>query len=133
MQSLKMLPTSHLFQPGPSVDGRADRAKVALDLRGGDGCLGGLDLRGVDGDTWSTAVSRSCGATTFFVERYRGALVVDFIEVERFAALLTIALGLVERGLVRTRVDGEKQVALFHVRAVGEMTFGDLPGHLRLD
>ncbi len=126
----------HRGLPGDAVDERAHPGEAEVQLCGADLRLRRGDGGLVGGERLRFGVELALGDGVRLGER-RVALDVDGGELDLRLGLRELALGLVERGLQRTRIDLEEHLALADLAAfavvLADEVAGDLGLNLRVD
>ncbi len=119
-------------QTGATVDRRTNVAKIEIHLRGGDCCFRALHFPfvAVNSPLRDIQVLRRgyVSSPQFLLPFER-----NLIEPKLRFDLPNLALRLIERGLIRPRINRKKQIALLDIGTVLKVTRNDLPAHLRLD
>ena len=101
-------------------------------MRGIDRGLGGLDLGlviivGALGDIQILGRSNTAGAQLLLTFQS------NLVEHELGLGLSELAFGLLQRRLIRARINSEEQIPFFHIGAVLEIARDDLTTDLRLN
>ena len=111
-------------------DRRRDAAEAELELGGLHTCLGNLH-QGLRVAHEVLAIVECLLARCSRVAAAGARVNVELRVADADLRLIELRLGLIERALERARIDGEQQVALLHVLAVGELHLGEVAGDAR--